>query len=147
MKVILLRDVAKLGRRFTVIEVPDGYALNKLIPQGMAETATPENLKKVAATADKRASNSVNLNDAFAAACAALKTQTITVAATANAQDHLFKAIKVSDIVAALVLAGVTVVTEEMITITEPIKALGDYQVPIAHAGLSGVITLQIIRS
>ena len=40
MKVILLRDVAKLGRRFAVVEVPDGFALNQLIPKGMAEAAS-----------------------------------------------------------------------------------------------------------
>lgn len=146
MKVILLRDVAKLGKRFAVIEVPDGYALNKLIPQGMAETATPENLKKVAATADKRAHNSVNQHEAFMAACALLKTQAVVVTATANAQDHLFQAIKVSDITTALKAAGISAITEEMITIVEPIKALGEYEVPVAHARATGAIHLQIIR-
>ena len=47
MKVILLRW-AKIGRRYTVVEVPDGYALNKLIPKKkMAEQASPANLKKI----------------------------------------------------------------------------------------------------
>ena len=39
MKVILLQDVAKIGRRSEVVEVPDGYAQNKLIPKGMAQPA------------------------------------------------------------------------------------------------------------
>ncbi len=48
MKVILLRDVAKIGKRYEVANVPDGFALNKLIPQGDAQAATPDNVKRVA---------------------------------------------------------------------------------------------------
>ena len=47
MKVILLKDVAKIGRRHEVAEVPDGYALNMLIPKGLAKAGTPENIKKL----------------------------------------------------------------------------------------------------
>jgi peptidylprolyl isomerase len=47
MKVILLQDVAKIGKRFEVANVPDGYALNQLIPKRMAEPATPANMKKI----------------------------------------------------------------------------------------------------
>ena len=50
MKVILLKDVAKIGRRFEIKEVPDGYALNKLIPKNMAQFATPENIKRIETT-------------------------------------------------------------------------------------------------
>ena len=46
MKVILLRDVARLGRKGTVADVPTGYAMNQLIPSKSAAPATPENLKK-----------------------------------------------------------------------------------------------------
>ena len=55
MKVILLQDVAKIGKRFETVDVPDGYALNMLIPKRMAEPATPENLKRVDARRTKAA--------------------------------------------------------------------------------------------
>ncbi len=61
MQVILLQDVAKIGRRFDVVNVADGYGLNKLIPQGMAKPATPENIKKIKAqSASNEASQSSN---------------------------------------------------------------------------------------
>jgi ribosomal protein L9 len=47
MKVILLRDVAKIGKRFAIVDVPDGYALNKLIPSKDAEPATTNNIKRI----------------------------------------------------------------------------------------------------
>ena len=46
MKVILLRDVAKIGKRFEVKEVPTGHALNFLIPKKLAEPATTEALRR-----------------------------------------------------------------------------------------------------
>ena len=47
MKVILLDDVAKLGRRGEVRDVADGYARNFLIPKKLALSATAGNLKNL----------------------------------------------------------------------------------------------------
>src|SRR3989338_1994497 len=46
MRVILLKDVAKLGRKGDTKDVSDGYARNFLILQNLASPATPENIKK-----------------------------------------------------------------------------------------------------
>lgn len=47
MKIILLKDVEKLGKRGDIKEVSDGYAKNLLIPQKMAAIATSDILKKI----------------------------------------------------------------------------------------------------
>ena len=46
MKVLLLKDVYKLGRAGDVKKVADGYGRNFLLPQGMAVLATPNALKQ-----------------------------------------------------------------------------------------------------
>ena len=45
MKIILIKDVKKIGRKYEIKEVADGYALNALIPYGLAVPATPNYLK------------------------------------------------------------------------------------------------------
>ncbi len=144
MKVILLRDVAKLGRRHSIIEVPDGFALNKLIPQKMAAPATPENVKKVQARADHVEHAIVEKNDSFKNTLTALQGVVITVPVDANAQGHLFKAVKPADVVTALRAAG-HVVELDMVK-SQPIKEIGMHQIPLEHGSLKGEVTISIIQ-
>lgn len=144
MKVILLRDVAKLGKRFSVVEVPDGYAQNQLIPKGMVEAATPLNLKRVGARMEKVSSTHASELATFSATLAALKGVTVTVTADANAQAHLFQTVKTTDIAAALAAIG-HAVPVAAITIPEPIKALGTYDIPLQHGTVKGTVTVTVV--
>ena len=47
MKIILLRDVEKLGKKYDVKDVADGHARNFLIPQGLAKPATEVALREI----------------------------------------------------------------------------------------------------
>ena len=144
MKEILLRDVAKLGKRFSVVEVPNGYALNQLIPKGMVEAATPENLKRVGARMEKQQSTKNSNESDFGAALAALQLTPVTLYVQANAQGHLFKSVKATDIAAAAATAGHGIPVDSII-LTEPIKSLGDHRVCATLGGVSGEFTLAIV--
>src|SRR6056297_747417 len=143
MKIILLQDVAKIGRRYEVVEVPDGYALNQLIPKKMAEPATPSNLKKV---------EKMNLNKAATAEAntASFKTAVETIAATpititleANDKGHLFRAVSAEDIETAAQAVG-AMVTAEMVEFAEPVKEIGEHQVTLKHNDDSATITINV---
>jgi large subunit ribosomal protein L9 len=145
MKVILLRDVAKLGKRFAIVETPDGYALNKLIPQGMALPASPENQKRVLARQNMQVANQAEHESSVRAIASALTETGVSVPVDANAQDHLFKAVKASDIVSALLLLGHKV-GEEEIVVAEPIKSLGAHQVSLKSGSVAVPLTVHVIR-
>ncbi|MEN6409775.1 MAG: 50S ribosomal protein L9 [Anaerolineaceae bacterium] len=63
MKVLLLKDVYKLGRAGDVKRVADGYGRNYLLPQGMAVLATPGALKNVDRIRAKASTRRVELNN------------------------------------------------------------------------------------
>jgi large subunit ribosomal protein L9 len=146
MKVILERDVAKLGRRFAIVTVPDGYALNKLIPQGMAKPATPENIKRVEAKASASAAHTAEDSAKLAATVAALTTTPLVLKADANAQDHLFKAVKMSDVSAAATALG-HYLPESVLATAEPIKSLGTHEIAVDLPHSKTIISIMVERA
>jgi large subunit ribosomal protein L9 len=147
MKVILLRDVAKIGRRFEVVEVPDGYAQNQLIPKKLAETATPANLKKVTALKETASLHHKLEDDQFAAAVKAIEERPLALeAGQVNAQGHLFKAIHEADIVAAAKARGVVLLGGQ-IQIKSPIKSLGRHEIVLKHGSVSKVCFVDINKA
>ena len=89
MKVILLRDVAKIGKRYEVVNVPDGFAQNKLIPKGDAQAATPDNLKRVLNMRAKGASDKAAELSSIKAMVDSLAEAPLEVPMQANEQGHL----------------------------------------------------------
>jgi large subunit ribosomal protein L9 len=129
MKVILLQDVAKLGRRFAIVDVPDGYGINKLIPKGLAKPATPENVKAVQARATAAVSNQEAVHVSFSNVVAALDGKIVCVTAAANSEGRLFQALKPEPIATALTTASLLPVVPSQILISEPIKMIGKHRV------------------
>lgn len=146
MKVILLQDVAKIGRRFEVVEVPDGYALNKLIPARQAQPATSENLKRVKAYSDKHAEAEADMASAFATAVAALKEKSVTVTVEANEEGKMFEALKPTK-VADAVKADVGVeLHESWFNIPTPIKTTGEHTILLSLGEAQGEFTVNVTK-
>lgn len=145
MKVILQKDVAKLGRRHTVVEVPDGYALNRLIPQKMALPASPENLKRIQNIKAEANAHFEADDQAYKDAFKQLADKKIEVKVEANAQGHLFKAVKADDIYSALVASGITAIPTDAIIITTPIKSCGEHTVPVHFHNHKDEIMIQVL--
>ena len=145
MKVILLQDVAKIGKRFETVDVPDGYALNMLIPKRMAEPATPENLKRVDARRTKAAAAAGATMEEYQTAVTALGVEPLTITAELNEQGHMFEALKPATIVAAAKERGLTL-TEAMVVIPETIKEAGEHTVTLEYGGESAEVPVTIAK-
>lgn len=145
MKVILLQDVAKIGKRSALVEVPDGYALNQLIPKGMAEPATAANQKRIERMQAAAAATDSAEQDKFAAAAQALSEKGLEIAMEVNEQGHAFQAVHQADIVIAAEAAGVTI-DEAMVVIDQPIKELGEHTVSLVRGDSKADITINVIK-
>ena len=145
MKVILLRDVAKIGKKSDVKEVPSGYALNFLIPQKLALPATPENMKKHSTMLQQKEVTRSKEEERFLTALAVVREKNVHYYTEANEKGHLYKSVGVETLRACLSENG-GVFTKEEIQLEQPIKALGEYEIVLRHGMQSGVCRIIVCK-
>ena len=107
MKVILRTDIAKIGRRHEVVEVPHGYALNKLIPSGKAEPAILSNLKRLKSQTAVTDAAAAADTAQFEAAAEQLLLTTVTVPVKTNERGHMFAALSAEEVSTAAKEEGI----------------------------------------
>lgn len=134
MKIILLDDVPKLGRRGEVREVSDGYARNYLLPHKLALNATPANLKNLDTIKARQDSQAGTLRAAAEAQAQAIEALTFAQSRQASDEGRLFGSVGRADVAAFLGQHGLEV-ERRRIALEEPLKALGEFSVPIRLHG------------
>jgi large subunit ribosomal protein L9 len=144
MKVILLRDVAKIGKRYEIVNVPDGFALNKLVPQKDAEPATPANLKRVNNMRAKDKTDKAAVVDMLKKIVSDLAASPLLVPMQANEQGHLFQGVHVEDVVKAAHERGVSI-DKDFVSFETPIKSVGQHSVQLKNQQESFNITIEVV--
>jgi len=134
MKVILMTDVPALGHRGETRDVANGYARNFLLPRKLAVEATPANLKNVEHLKRQRAKEDHRALEAAKATAARIEVLTLSVTARASEDGRLYGSVSAQDILEVLEKNQVPV-EKRRIQLDDPIKAVGDYQVPIRLLG------------
>lgn len=129
MKVILLKDVRKVGKKFEVKDVADGYALNFLIPQRLAEVSNTSNAKRVGNLKAKEEGEKKVQEDLLMKNLKNLDGITLEIKEKANEKGHLFKGVNKEEIVAALKSEGHLEIAPEYLTLEKPIKETGEYTI------------------
>ena len=146
MKVILTKDVARLGRKSEIKDVPSGHALNFLIPRKLAVIATPEQLRRLDEEVKQRDMQKEHAQDSFTRACTTLAQKHIRYPVEANEKGHLFKGINVDDVVAHLEQTEHLTIGRQSVLLAHPIKELGIHEIPLSFAGIHGVCILEVIK-
>lgn len=128
MKVILLQDISKIGKRGEVKEVANGYAINVLIAKGQALQATDSELAKWKAKADSVKHKKELVTNAFVRLVSELQGKPIIISdKKKDATGQLFASIKESDIAQALfVVTGVSIDPKQVV-IPHSIKNVGKH--------------------
>jgi len=130
MKVLLLKDVYKLGRAGDVKKVANGYGRNYLMPQGFAVLATPGALKQAERIRSAANSRRTQLNQELSGDAGKLTGQVLLFAVRASETGRLYGSITTrmvsEDIKKKLGLE----ISHRQIEM-EPIRTLGKYTVPV----------------
>ena len=146
MKVILMTDVPALGRRGEQKDVATGYARNFLLPKKLAVPATAANLQNLEHLKRQREREDHRALEAARTTATAIEALTLTLAARASEDGRLYGSVSAQDVLDFLERHQV-VVEKRRVLLEEPIKALGEYKVPIKlHADVSAGLTVQVRR-
>lgn len=130
MKVLLIKDVYKLGRAGDVKKVADGYGRNFLIPQAMAVLATPGAMKAAERIRNKAAEHRSMLNDEMSVVAEGLKNIQISFGARAGETGKLYGSITSQEIVDAIQQKTGHVIKKQQLDM-QPLRSLGEHTVRV----------------
>jgi large subunit ribosomal protein L9 len=144
VKVILTKDVDKLGKSGEMKTVADGYATNFLIPNGVAVPAAGGAYRAwqhdIASREDKRERERAEAE----IAATRIASTTLTMGVKVGEGGKLFGSITAKDIADALARRGIEV-DRHKIDLDEPLKSLGTYKVAVkVSTGLAPEVTIVV---
>jgi large subunit ribosomal protein L9 len=130
MKVLLIKDVYKLGRAGDVKKVADGYGRNFLLPQKMAVLATPGAIKTADHIRSKAAEKRVILNEEMSVVAKALEKVQLSFGARAGETGKLYGSITSQEVADALQKKTGYELKRQQLDM-QPLRALGEHTVRI----------------
>ena len=132
MKVVLLKDVPKVGKKYEIKDVSDGHGRNFLLRQGLAELATPKALKMVEDMKHQLLAAKKSADAETEALVAKLSKVKLVLKEKANDEGILFASIKADDLVEHIKDQSGLEVSAEHIKLDKPVKGVGEYDIEIA---------------
>jgi large subunit ribosomal protein L9 len=130
MRVLLLKDVYKLGHAGDVKKVADGYARNYLIPQRLATLATPAAIKNAESLRQNAAIARAKLNAELAGVADTLNGLTLTFAVKAGETGKLYGSVTMAQVADEIKKASGLDVERRNVG-HQPLRELGDHKVPV----------------
>lgn len=133
MKLLLRKNISKVGIIGDIVEVNPGYARNYLIPQGFATQPTKANVRKVELDKAKYLEGVARERADLEARASLLNGKEITISARANEEGHLYGSIGPAQVASAMAEANLFVDVENIV-LDEPIHQLDKYEVVLRFA-------------
>ena len=130
MEVILREHVENLGQRGDVVKVANGYARNYLLPRKLALTVTEGNRKQIERERKVAETREAEERQGAEAMAARLADVVVTIQRRVGETEALYGSVTSADIAESLAAKGFEV-ERRRIQLAEPIKHLGEFQVPI----------------
>jgi large subunit ribosomal protein L9 len=130
MKLILREDVENLGKGGDLVDVKPGYGRNYLLPRGLAVAANPKNVRELEHQKKIAEAKAAKMKASAEAVAKRLAETPVALKRKVGEQEKLYGSVTAPDIVAALAARGLQL-DRRAIDLAEPIKALGDFEVPV----------------
>ncbi len=144
MRIILLKDVKGLGKKLEVKEVKEGYARNALIPQKLAEIATPSALAHLAAKQAEANAEHAALIVLLHEEVAHLQNETLEFKMRVGEKNEVFGSITAKTIDHALAEKGYVHAKAHL---PHPIKSLGEFKVDVdLGEGIKTALTVRAVK-
>ncbi len=145
MKLILREDVDNLGKGGEVVDVKPGYGRNFLLPRGLAVTANPRNVRELEHQKTVASAKAAKLKASAQAVAKRLSETPVTLKRKVGEQDKLYGSVTALDVVEALAARGLQI-DRRSIDLAEPIKAVGDFDVPVKlHSEVVGKVKVTVL--
>ncbi len=133
VELLLIQSVDHLGKQGDVVEVKRGYAMNYLLPQGLATIATDHHKRMVEKHRARLQAIQAERMVGLKKLATQLENQSITIEANANDEGHLYGSVGAPEIVKGLRQQEIAI-TADQVRLKGPIKELGLYTIQI-HLG------------
>ena len=144
MRVILREDLDDLGLEGDIVNVAKGYARNYLIPKNMAVLATEQNLKALETQRRKIGARRMKAREQAEELRAKLADVAITISQKAGEEGKLYGSVTGMDIADELEKQGF-VIDRRKIVLEKPIKALGEFEVPVKiHPEVTAAVRVSV---
>jgi large subunit ribosomal protein L9 len=130
MEVILREHVDNVGRRGEIVKVADGYARNYLLPRKLAMLVTEGNKRQIERERAKYEAREQEEKKAAETVAARLAGVEIEIARKVGETEALYGSVTTADIAEALAAKGFEI-DRRKLQLNEPIKRLGEYDVPL----------------
>ena len=130
MEVILNESIESLGKAGDIVKVADGYARNYLIPKGLAMIANKKNVVQLEKQRAAILERAAKLKEEFEALATQLEKLELEIPVKVGEEEKLYGSVTSMDIAKAVEEKGYSI-DRKKIVLPEPIKALGEYEVPV----------------
>lgn len=147
MKVILLEDVKKLGKKGEIVEVSEGYGRNFLLPRKLAKAGTSENINDARQKQAAAKHKAQVASDEAVILASQLKKVELTIPVKVGEGGRVFGAITGKNVSEAAKAQYDIDLDKKKVEIKEPIKALGTYDVLIrVHPTITSTIKIHVVE-
>lgn len=144
MEIILLEDIATLGKTGSIISVRDGYARNYLLPNGKAMAATEANRKQLETIIRQRTARSDKKKAQALALLAKLETLEIKIPLRIGKDGKAFGAVTAAEITKVIQEQGIEL-DKHQLELGTPLKEAGVFSIPLSlHPEVEAKITVYI---